>query len=370
MPIPSFLRAPIVAAAALLALPVAGCAGHAGAPATAPSADTFEIRSGVTGRDYIVSMARPRLPAPATGYPVLYVPADDAAFRDLAGAVQAGGKPVLVVGIGYPQGVDPGKAGRLDLTPSVSVEPPKDSGTGGAEDFLDVIERQLKPEIAGRFQIDREKQTLFGRSCAGLFALYALVNAPASFDTFVAVNPAIAFENRFLAEPQLRGRLGPKLQATQATPRVLLITDARTSTPPCESRPADTREFHEFLQSLAGISSEFVGFAGTATEWASPVIRHALGTGLARPQPAAKLAPPGAPGGIAVPTADQYRAMNPEQRYALRLRVRSLPKAQREVWTQQFNPSLSAGLTYRQHRRFYEERVAMDQLHGTRSPDN
>ncbi len=366
---------PILVAAALLTLPVSGCARHSVVPETADSADAFELSSGTTGRHYIITISRPRLPAPANGYPVLYVPADNAAFRDIADAAQRDGKPAIIVGIGYPAGADALKAGILDLTPSVSVDPPQGGGTGEAEGFLTFIERELKPEIAKRFPVDRDRQTLFGRSCAGLFTLYALVNAPASFNTFIALDPAIAFESDFLMQPQVRGRLGPKLQATQATPRALLIAGEHTSTGPCPAAGDErsAREFHAFLQSLPGISSEFLrlgGAPGSAPDWVSPAVRHALAADAVRPAPAAKLAPPGAPGGIAVPTAGEYRAMNADQRYALRLRVRDLPEEQRKLWTQAFNTSLSAGLTYGEHRRFYEERVAMDQRHGTRSPDD
>lgn len=365
---------PILVAAALLAVPVSGCARHSVVPETADTADAFELSSGTTGRHYIITISRPPLPAPANGYPVLYVPADDAAFREIADTAQRNGKPALIVGIGYPPGVDSVKVGILDLTPSVSVEPPKGSGTGEAEGFLTFLERELKPEIARRFPVDRDNQTLFGQSCAGLFTLYTLVNAPASFNTFIALNPAIAFENRFLMEPQLRERLGPKLQATQATPRALLIAGEQASTDcPAAHDEQSTREFQAFLQSLPGISGEFLrlsGASGSAPEWVSSAVRYALAADGVRAAPAAKLALPGAPGGIAVPTAGEYRAMNAEQRYALRLRVRDLPEDRRKLWTQAFHTSLSAGLTYGEHRRFYEERVAMDQRHGTRSPDD
>lgn len=374
MPSSLLARASVIVATALFVAPTSRCAGHHTLQA-AETADTFAIMSRATGRSYKISISQPRLPAPPNGYPVIYVPADDAAFRDMVTFVQAGTKPAVIVGIGYPSGIASDKAALLDLTPSVSATPPSGSATGEAEDFLAFLEQALKPEVARRVAVDPENQTLFGRSCAGLFALYALVNAPASFSTFIALNPSIAFENRFLMEPQLRGRLGPKLQATQATPRTLLMTgEARSAAIDCPAAndalgSANTRDFHTYLQSLSGISSEMATLSGTV-EWTPRAVLYALATGAPQPAPAAKLAPPGAPGGIAVPTADAYRAMTADQRYALRLRVRDLPEDQRQTWTAQFNASLSAGLTYREHRRFYEERVAMDLHHGTRSPDD
>ena len=68
-----------------------------------------------------------------------------------------------------------------DFTPSViskdaALKPdgkpwPK---TGGAHHFFTFIEEELKPQIEKNFEIDKGKQTLFGHSLGGLFALHIL----------------------------------------------------------------------------------------------------------------------------------------------------------------------------------------------------
>ncbi len=354
-----------------------------------PGAKAWDMRSEASGRHYRIFTAEPQQPPPPEGYPVIYVLDGNTTFGtavDVAGgyARRPDGPPALVVGIGYPEDLDPRKERTFDLTPSITADPPEGAGTGGAEDFLRFIEQELKPEIAARFPVDEGQETLFGHSLGGLFTLYALVNDPASFAVFAASSPSIWFEDRFLQQPQVRGRLVPKLQATQAVPRVLITVGEREqpSAPATEderrnaqrAQVDNAREFAAFLDALPGVASEFVVFAdedhgSVKTAAVARAVRFALEADAALPAPAPPLEAPGAPGGVPVPTAGEYLAFDAEQRYALRLRMRALPEEARAAWTQAFNTSLSAGLTYRQHRLLHEERVAMDEEHGTRSPD-
>jgi predicted alpha/beta superfamily hydrolase len=296
------------------------------------------------------------------------------------------GRPTLVVGIGYPADLDPAKERALDLTPSISADPP--AGTGGAEDFLRFIQRELKPSIEARFAVNRSQQTLFGHSYGGLFTLYTLINDPAAFNAFVAASPSIWFEDRMLQKPNVRGRLGPKLRATQSVPRVLVTAGeyeqaADPGLPPREDRGTsreasrrraqvdNAREFVAFLQGVPGVVAEFFLFPGEDHGTVIPgaisrAVRFAMTPDPALPPAAPRIEPPGAPGGIAVPSAEEYLAFDAKQRYELRLRVRALPEAARKLWLEKFKLVLDAGLTYRQNRRLHEERVAMDATHGTR----
>jgi predicted alpha/beta superfamily hydrolase len=367
----------------------------AGATEVIAGTDVREMRS-ATGRRYQIFTARPAQPAPPEGYPVVYVLDANIMFGTMVDAARAFtrrpyGKPVLVIGIGYPVDLEAAKERAFDLTPSVTAQPAAGAGTGGAEAFLEFIERELKPDVAAKFAVDRGNETLFGHSYGGLFTLYALLNQPAAFDTFVAASPSIWYENRLLQKTTVRGRLGAKLQATQAVPRVLItagefeqkadpelpvMTRDRGSTPEMLAQRAqvdNAREFAAFLAGLPGVKSEFFLFAGEDHGSVIPgaisrAVRFALAPNALRPQPAPRLEPPGVAGGIPVPSSSQYLALDAQQRYDLRLRVRALPEAERKLWTQRFQTSLNAGLTYGQHRRLHEERVAMDETHGTSPP--
>ena len=347
------------------------------------------------GRTYQIFTARPLRPAPPTGYAVIYVLDANTMFGTMVDAARSFarrpyGTPTLVIGIGYPVELDPMKERAFDLTPSLTADPDPQGGTGGAEGFLRFLLEELKPDVAGRFPVDPGREMLFGHSYGGLFTLYALVNAPEAFDTFAAASPSIWFGNRLLQKANVRGRLAPKLRATRATPRVLLTVGEYEQIPDPQLPSArgkeaakvqreraqadNAREFAAFLAAVPGAMSEFVLFPGEDHGTVIPAsisraVRFAMAPNATHPRPAPPLEPLGAPGGIPVPAAADYLALDAEQRYELRLRVRALPAIERKAWTTEFQQELSAHLTYGEHRRLHEERVAQDQAHGTRPPD-
>jgi uncharacterized protein len=367
-----------------------------GAQGATPLADTEvrELRSKEMGRRYQIYTALSGKPAPEQGYAVVYCLDANIMFGTMVDVVRSierrpNVSATLVIGVGYPADLQPATERAIDLTPSLTADPP--AGSGGAEEFMRFIERELKPDVAARFKIDRSRETLFGHSYGGLFTLYTLINDPAAFDTFIVASPSIWFENRLLQKANVRERLSAKLQATQATPRVLLTVGeyeqaADPDFPPVPGRGStvatlqqraqvdSAHEFAEFLGKLDGIESRLAVFPdedhGTVIAAAiSRGVRFALAPNAKPPAPAPREVEAGSPpAGIAVPSAEDYLKLEPDARYQLRMRIRALPDAQRKAWNDRFQHSLSAGLTYAQHRRLHEERVAMDAKHGTAPP--
>jgi len=399
------LHAALLCAAALgLALPgstnararaVAEPAPCAAGLPVLPGTEARELRSTITGHRYKIYTARPLQPPPAQGYAVVYVLDADLMFATMVETVRglvdrpgAGVQPTLVVGIGYPPDLDARAERRLDLTPSVAGT--STGGYGGAEEFLRFITRELKPQIAARFPVDHQHESIFGHSFGGLFVLYALVNDPAAFDSFLAASPSIWFENRLLQKPSVRKRLGPKLRATQATPRVLITVGEYEQTPDPEwpansaenagtgastlaqrAQVDNAREFAAFLAMQPGVAVRAYVLAGEDHGSVIPVAisraaRFALNPRAERAQPAARSIPGDtAPGSIPVPTATEYVALTADGRYQLRLRARRLPEELRRAWTALLDERLSAALTYGEHRRLHEEREQLDAQHGT-----
>jgi len=60
------------------------------------------------------------------------------------------------------------------------------------DDFLKVIETDMKPRVFALAPVDRGNQTLFGHSFGGLTVLEALFREPGAFRTFVAASPSIS----------------------------------------------------------------------------------------------------------------------------------------------------------------------------------
>jgi uncharacterized protein len=68
---------------------------------------------------------------------------------------------------------------------------PENISPGGADEFLNFINNELKPVINARYRVDASDQTLAGYSFGGLFSLFTLFNHPDSFDRYVIGSPSI-----------------------------------------------------------------------------------------------------------------------------------------------------------------------------------
>ena len=165
------------------------------------------------GEPWRVFIHVPVGPAPEAGWPVLYMTDGNAVIGTAVDAMRAQafyplGTNVgwgVIVAIGYPVAgaYDPLRRSWDLGPPPGKAYPPFHAGgpevrTGGAEKFLAFIEDQLKPFVAGRASIDAAKQSLYGHSFGGLFALYALFTRPRAFKTWIAASPAIYWEDRVI----------------------------------------------------------------------------------------------------------------------------------------------------------------------------
>lgn len=167
------------------------------------------LRSTIVPQEYRLFIAHPS-PAgpPGTRYPVVYALDGNGEFGTVTETVrmaQFGGElpPAIVVGIGYPVG---GMEETLNLRMR-DYTPTSDTGfvrvatamwgggpdaqSGGAEAFLRFIREELKPYIETTFPVDPANATLVGHSFGGLFATYALLHHPDTFQRYVIGSPSI-----------------------------------------------------------------------------------------------------------------------------------------------------------------------------------
>lgn len=180
------------------------------------------------GHEYRVFIVKPKKPAPASGYPVLYALDGNSVVAMLSNLSRShvgrddltGFVPGLILAIGYPteQMLDVRRR-SLDYTPAQATP---DSGTylkpeqtGGADAFLEFLESELKPAIEREFRIDKQRQALFGHSFGGLFTLHTLFAKPDAFQTYIAASPSIWWADRAIlktrdafirAAPNLAGK--------------------------------------------------------------------------------------------------------------------------------------------------------------------
>jgi uncharacterized protein len=156
---------------------------------------------------YRISIALPfnYVPSDSTRYPVMYV-LDSDPNLPMAALIQRNMSydhevpDVIMVGIGYQ--VDNFLSTRsfrvLDYTPShvakidseMTVSHHMKMVTGGAADFLQVLEKEIIPYIETNYKTNKDR-SLAGHSLGGLFALYTLFHEPALFQKYLISSPSL-----------------------------------------------------------------------------------------------------------------------------------------------------------------------------------
>ncbi|MGB3668485.1 MAG: alpha/beta hydrolase-fold protein [Phormidesmis sp.] len=189
-----------------------------------PDTEVHHLRSEFVGDDFELWIAKPQAGfVPSSELPtVLYVLDANLCFGTAVEMTRMMHKlygelpPILVVGIAYPnadsfvQGVlrtrdftpsiDNSLADRVAELPAVPQTVKVDPAMGGARNFLQFLQQEVKPFIASRFEVSPENSTIFGSSLGGLFATYTLFTAPEAFDNFIIVSPSLWWDNERIFE--------------------------------------------------------------------------------------------------------------------------------------------------------------------------
>ena len=180
--------------------------------------ETFTVDSKILGETRRINVYAPPGYAefPDLRVPVLYMPdggiAED--FLHIAGLVQisvSNGtmRPFLLVGIENTQR-------RRDMTGPTQVESDKRIApqVGGSVKFRQFIRDELMPQVKARYRTTEER-AIVGESLAGLFVVETFLLEPDLFDTYIAFDPSLWWNNRKLVDdaPTLL-RQRPKLEKT------------------------------------------------------------------------------------------------------------------------------------------------------------
>ena len=175
-----------------------------------------------TGRVYELLISQPSQPAPAAGYPAVFLfDGNRTAPAALAWLKEHGlADRVLVVGLGYPDTLTFNIPRRFeDLTPSAVAER---AGSGQAAAFLAFIESRVKPRIARDYPLDPSRTALYGHSLGGLAALFDLAHHPARFSAYFAASPSLWWDDG-LVMPQLQQAVQGDA-CNRSEPKTVIIT--------------------------------------------------------------------------------------------------------------------------------------------------
>ncbi|MES3710903.1 alpha/beta hydrolase [Pseudomonas putida] len=222
-------------------------------------------------RHYRLWVGTPNRPAPASGYPVLWMLDGNAALGALNSqqlAKLAAGQAPLLVAVGYQTGQRIERAGRTyDYTPALpgqaeQRDPLTGLPSGGVDAFLDLLTERMRPMVAGLAPIDLQRQTLWGHSYGGLAVLHALFTRPGAFSDYAAASPSLWWhDGAIVHEAQgLEQRLG------NTPARLLLMRGSEEPANPRAQVKGDVerpaRELAADLAKVKGLQVRFERFEG------------------------------------------------------------------------------------------------------------
>lgn len=178
-------------------------AGAAERPKPLVIGETFTLASRILGERRRINVYMPPgySGTGAARLPVLYMPdggmAED--FLHVAGLLQVSVgngtmRPFLLVGIENTER-------RRDLTgPTENPEDKKIAPrVGGSEKFRRFLRDELMPQIKSRYRTN-EETAIIGESLAGLFVVETFFVEPALFDTYIAFDPSLWWNNQKLVK--------------------------------------------------------------------------------------------------------------------------------------------------------------------------
>jgi len=228
---------------------------------------SFDLDSADGERHYRIWIGKPHKPAPAQGYPSLWMldgnaamdALDEAALKKLA----QGQAPVLIA-IGYQTPLRIERNARtMDYTPqrpgaATQTDPLTQVPSGGADRFLDLLRDRIRPQVAGQFKLDEHEQTLWGHSYGGLLVLHTLFTRPLLFNHYAAASPSLWWDEKLIEEEsgQLR---------TPHASLLLMRGSAEPATPqatPAMGADRLARQLVERLKGIAGLKLEYLSFDG------------------------------------------------------------------------------------------------------------
>ncbi|MFJ4443972.1 alpha/beta hydrolase [Pseudomonas sp. NPDC089422] len=220
-------------------------------------------------RHYRLWVGKPDRPAPAAGYPVLWMLDGNAALGALDGqqlSRLAAGQAPLLVAVGYQTDQRIERTGRtFDYTPAVAGQaeqhdPLTGEPSGGVDAFLDLLTQKMRPMVADVAPIDPLRQTLWGHSYGGLAVLHALFTRPAAFSDYAAASPSLWWNDGAIVReaPGLQRRLG------DSRPRLLLMRGSEEPANPRMPMKGDAerpaRELAADLSRVKGLQVRFERF--------------------------------------------------------------------------------------------------------------
>lgn len=226
--------------------------GHTVADAGAPGYRFERIVVPMAGRaqGYRLQLAIPMSPAPAGGFPAVWLVDGNAALMEtaadlLADLARSPSPPVLIyVAHDNDLRID-GEARAYDYTPRL---PGDDAAqvdamgrrNGGADAFLAWLAGPARRQASERVPLDPARQALWGHSYGGVLVLHALFAHAGAFTGYAAVDPSLWWGQGQLLRSEGQARPAPDASLWLAAGEA--VGPAREAPPPPRGNPQANAE--------------------------------------------------------------------------------------------------------------------------------
>lgn len=172
--------------------------------------ESFVVASPDDSRHWRVRLGIPRHDPPKDGFPSFWMLDGNGALMEfdqpLLEELAARPAPHVLVFLGYDNDLRIDSPARTrDYTFLSDTREGGDGETdgGGANAFLEIIERRIRPSVAQRVALDPARETLWGHSLGGLFVLHAFYTRTGLFDTYAAASPSLWWrQGAILGQPE------------------------------------------------------------------------------------------------------------------------------------------------------------------------
>ena len=170
-----------------------------------PGATALKINSAVLGEERtILVRVPPGYEANKLRYPVLYMTDGNAHIGHTSSTVEflaRNGRmsDLIVVGIVNTDRTRDLSPTHVKTTVAGGSSALQFPTSGGADKFLKFIETELIPEIEKRYRV-HPYRILAGHSLGGLFTIHTMVSRPELFSSYVAVSPALQWDNQVVVK--------------------------------------------------------------------------------------------------------------------------------------------------------------------------
>lgn len=173
-------------------------------PAPVVVGETLEIESQILGETRQLIIGKPAsYESGSDRYPVLYLLDGDEHFLHTAGLVAFLADNIRIPELLVVAIINTDRT--RDLSPPTRTEEvlDGDSVLGGAHRFRRFITLELPPWVDRTYRTTSHR-ILVGHSLGGLFAIHALINEPTTFESYIAISPALGWDDqRLVAEAKV-----------------------------------------------------------------------------------------------------------------------------------------------------------------------